>query len=176
MEPRDFVSQNDIVLYVVSLVSQQTIFSGTHAVFSCTHAIFQIFKFLKLAHFVRKNQKNVSGKKWISIQTLANRGFVWRNMIFHQTKLQKWITHTTSCKSWIHRVKVRWAPDQKEGALLRLSINTRVYVTADPINNTGGSPDKYVILYNYARISRGCNSTWNQVSCTCSTSLFFCKT
>ena len=45
MEPRDFVWQNDIISYFVSLVSQRTIFSGTHAIFSGTHVVFQILKF-----------------------------------------------------------------------------------------------------------------------------------
>jgi hypothetical protein len=45
MNPRDFVGQDDIILYFVSLVSQRTIFSGTHAIFSGTCIEFQILKF-----------------------------------------------------------------------------------------------------------------------------------
>ena len=42
MEPTDFVWRNDVISYFFSLMSQRTIFSGTHAIFSGTHVVFQI--------------------------------------------------------------------------------------------------------------------------------------
>jgi len=98
-------------------VSKRTIFSGTHAIFFGTHVVFQIFKISKSADFIRQNQKKwadfvrqnqrnvVAKKKRFSIQTLANCDYIGRNDMFHQTKLQKWISHTKGCKSYFCHTK-----------------------------------------------------------------------
>jgi len=86
------------------------------------------------ANFVRRNQKNVSEKKWFSIQTLANHYCIGRNVMFRQTKLQKWMSHTKGYKNGFRHTKrlltqnKKWKPNHRPGfnqwIVILLSVST----------------------------------------------------
>ena len=61
-----------------------------------------------------KSKKCLSEKKRFSIQALANHDYVGRNVMFCQTKLQKWISHTKGYKNWFRHTKRPHTEDKKK--------------------------------------------------------------
>ena len=84
---------------------------------------------------------------------LVNRDFVWRNMKFRQTKLQKWISHTKGCKSWFCHMKRQQIWCQKKDKP-RCRVHPIICCTTETVDMLVIAIFEYITVYNHTRTSK----------------------